>query len=231
MGTLLSGDEGGSASVNSHFQVANCKSMPYAPSLSLSLTNGLRARGHPAIHAVLRTTPGESNSKRVTVTLPQGEQLDNSHLGNICTRPQFAADSCPSSSLIGRAEVATPLLDQPLRGSVYLRASGDRLPDLAMDLEGQVDLELVGRVDGVKGRLRTSFEAVPDAPVTSVTIDLLGGSKGLLINSESLCEKPKRATVRMTGQNGTVVKSSPKLKTNCGSGAGRKNRNSARGRG
>ena len=228
MNTLLSGDEGGLATVDSHFQVANCTSMPYSPSLSLTLSGGLRKRGHPAIHAVLKTGSGESNSRRVSVTMPKGEQIDNAHFGTVCTRPAFAADSCPAGSLIGHAEVVTPLLDEPLRGPVYLRSSAHALPDLAMDLEGQVDLELVGRVDGVKGRLRTTFESVPDAPVTSVTFDLLGGVKGLLINSESLCGRAKRATVQMTGQNGDVVTTSPRLKANCG--AARHKRHSARGR-
>ena len=83
--------------------------------------------------------------------------------------------------------MTTPLLDEPLEGSVYLRASSHKLPDLVMDLEGQIDIELAGRVDAVDGRLRTTFESVPDAPVTSLKFDLLGGAKGLLVNSEGLC--------------------------------------------
>jgi hypothetical protein len=228
--TRLAGDEGALAALAGHFQVANCSSMEYSPSLSLTLTGGLRKKGHPAIHAVLKASPGESNSRRISVTLPKGEQLDNAHIGTVCTRPQFAADSCPTGSLVGRAAVVTPLLDQPLRGQIYLRSSSHKLPDLAMDLEGQVDLEILGRVSGVKGRLRTVFEAVPDAPITSVTIDLLGGSKGLLINSKSLCGKAKRASVEMTGQNGTAFKSRPKLKTSC-EAAGRRKRDAQRGGG
>jgi hypothetical protein len=226
--TRLTGNEGTIAEVAGHFQVANCSSMAYSPSLSLTLTGGLRAKGHPAIHAVLKEAPGESNSSRVSVTLPQGEQLDNDHIGKVCTRPQFATDSCPPTSLIGRATVQTPLLDTPLRGQVYLRSSSHKLPDLVMDLEGQVDLELTGRVVGVRGRLRTVFEQVPDAPIDTVTLDLLGGSKGLLINSQSLCGPAKRAAVEMTGQNGSVVTAKPKLKTSC-TDAGRRKRGARRG--
>jgi hypothetical protein len=142
----------------------------------------------------------------------------------VCRREEFATDSCPADSLVGRAEAVTPLLDQPLRGPVYLRASSHKLPDLAMDLEGQVDVELVGRVDSVNSRLRTTFESVPDAPVGTVTFDLLGGRKGLLINSESLCGSGKRASVRMTGQNRDVVKTKPRLRAACGSQSSRKAR-------
>jgi len=74
-----------------------------------------------------------------------------------------------------------------------------------------------GGADTVKGgALRTTFETVPDAPVTSFKLDLLGGAKGLLQNSKSLCGKPKRADVSMTGQNGEVVNSKPQLQVNCG---------------
>ena len=89
-----------------------------------------------------------------------------------------------------------------------------------MDLRGQFDIELVGRIDTAKvGALRTTFETVPDAPVSSFALDLAGGSKGLLVNSESLCGAAKKAAVKMIGQNGAVVNSNAKLQTTCGSKA------------
>jgi hypothetical protein len=93
-----------------------------------------------------------------------------------------------------------------------------------MDLEGQIDIDISGRVDSVDGRLRTTFETLPDAPISSASIDLLGGDRGLLINSESLCAKTKRATVKMTGQNGVVVTRRPKLRTTCAARAKRPGR-------
>jgi hypothetical protein len=231
VGTDLFGDEGALAVLESPFQVANCTPLSYSPSLSLTLSGGLKARGHPQVHAVLRANPGDANSRRVSVTLPKGEQLDNAHIGTVCRRPEFVAKDCPAGSLIGHAEVVTPLLDNPIGGAVYLRASSHELPDIAMDLQGQVDLELVGHVDTVNGRLRTTFESVPDAPVTSVAFDLLGRAKGLLVNSESLCGKIKRATVGMVGQNGAVVNSRPVLKSACSAKAKRKRRGSKGRRG
>lgn len=212
----ISGSEGASADASTPFQVANCAVLPYAPHLTLSLTGGVKRRGHPAIHAVLTGSAGEANIHDVSVTLPKGELLDNSHLKTICTRGAFAENACPSGSLIGRAEVNSPLLDQPLKGGVYLRASSRRLPDLVVDLQGQIDIELAGRVDSVNGRLRVTFESVPDAPVSRFTMDLLGGSKGLLVNSEGLCGSDKQATARMTGQNGTHDNGNVPLNPACG---------------
>ena len=209
------GDQGTEASASSHFQVANCAGLPFSPKLSMKLTGGVKRRGHPAIHAVLSASPGEANLHRVSVTLPQGELLDNAHIGAVCTRPDFANNACPPSSLIGQAEVNTPLLDQPLKGSVYLRSSKHELPDLALDLSGQVDIEAVGHVDSANGRLRVRFESIPDVPVSRIVLDLAGGSKGLLANSETLCQKPKQATVKMVGQNGAHLDRKATLQVSC----------------
>jgi hypothetical protein len=183
----------------------------------MRLSGGMKRRGHPAIHAVLTASPGEANSRRISVTLPRGQLLDNAHIGTVCTRTDFAANTCPEASRIGKAEVTTPLLDQPLSGNVYLRSSSNELPDIALDLEGQFAVEATGRVDSVNRRLRVTFETVPDLPLSRVALDLLGGSKGLLQNSESLCRSRRRAMVRMTGQNGAVIDRKPELKVACAS--------------
>jgi hypothetical protein len=227
------GNEGAIADLTAPFQVANCAGLDFGPKLSLRLTGGVKRRGHPAIHATLTARPGESNIARVSTALPKGELLDNDHLGSPCTRPQFDAGNCPAGSRLGTAEAVTPLLDQPLSGAVYLRTSpGHKLPDIVADLEGQIDIELVGKVDTVRGgSLRTTFEGVPDAPLTSFRLDLEGGAKGLLENSKSLCGKPKRAEVKMTGHNGAVVKSRPKLQVACGKERHKRAAKQKRGRG
>jgi hypothetical protein len=218
----ISGDQGGLARRSAPFQVGNCTDLAYDPKLDLHLSGGVNRRGHPAIRAVLTQKPGEANSQAVGVTLPPGELLDNSHIGTSCTRPAFAAHNCPKGSVLGTTEAFSPLLDQPLKGTVYLRASNHRLPDLAIDLEGQFQIELVGRVDSVHGRLRVRFESLPDAPVSKVVFDMAGGAKGLLQNSKSLCGKPKSAKARMTGQNGLVVNRRIPLDVSCGSRGKRK---------
>jgi hypothetical protein len=228
VGAKLLGTEGGVADLASHFQVANCSSLKYGPKLSVTLDGGLKARGHPGIHAVLKAATGEANSRRIAATLPKGMQIDNTHLRTICTRVQFAADACPTGSRIGKAEVRTPLLEDPLAGSVYLRASTHRLPDLVMDLRGQIPIEISARIDAVNGRLRATFESLPDAPIAQVKLDLLGRAKGLIINSEGLCGKQKRLTADLTGQNGDVLELRPKLKMACGSKASKKRKGGGR---
>jgi hypothetical protein len=224
----ISGSEGASSNVVTPFQVANCAVLPYSPKLRLSLTGGVKRRGHPAIHAVLTGSPGEANTRASQVTLPKGELLDNSHLKTICTRVAFAEGACPSGALIGQAEASSPLLSQPLTGGVYLRASTRRLPDLVVDLRGQIHIELAGRVDSVNGRLRVTFQSVPDVPVSQFSMDLLGGKRGLLVNSEGLCGSGKKATALLTGQNGTEDTAGVPLHPACGTARSKRHGTSSR---
>jgi len=75
-----------------------------------------------------------------------------------------------------------------------------------------IEVELVGRIDSVKGGIRTIFVVVPDAPVSKVVVELFGGKKGLLDNSRNICRHRNRATVKLTGHNGKVYNTKPELK-------------------
>jgi hypothetical protein len=78
---------------------------------------------------------------------------------------------------------------------------------------------MVGHVDSVNhGQIRTTFESVPDAPVTSFDMVLLGKSKGLFVNSTDLCKGTHRAIVAFKGQNGKVDDLRPKLEVKCPKG-------------
>jgi hypothetical protein len=214
---LAIGDQGSSVALANHFQVANCGALDFAPKLSLQLQGSTKRRGHPALRSVFRGTNGGANLAGAVVAMPKAELLDNAHIGAVCTRVQFAADSCPKASVYGNAMAETPILAEPLRGPVYLRSSSNKLPDLVVSLRGQVDLELVGVIDTTKaGGLRTTFKTAPDAPVTKFVISLLGGRKGLLINSEDLCRSSKKARVNLRGQNGMQIKRRVPLQTSCG---------------
>lgn len=235
IGVAILGDQGTESDQAVRYQVANCAILPYEPSLDIDLTGGLKRRGHPAIHATLTSNPGEANTRAVSVALPKGEQLDNSHLGTVCTRVDFAKDACPAGSLLGNVEVRSPLLDEPLTGFAYLRSSQEGLPDLALKLKGQIEVEAAAKIDSVNEGLRATFDTVPDVPFSTIRLNLAGGKKGLLQNSESLCGANKKATVKMTGQNGARFDTKTKLGVDCSSSGrhkrhGRHNRHVSRAR-
>jgi hypothetical protein len=195
--------------VTSPFQAADCASLGFSPELALSLKGGTKRGDTPAFKAVLTARKGDANIGAAQVTLPHSEFLEQAHIGTVCTRPQFKAgdtpgEKCPAASVYGYAKAITPLLDEPLQGPVYLRSSSHQLPDLVAALNsGKIDIALAGRIDSVQnGRIRNTFEAVPDAPVTKFTLEMKGGKKGLLVNSTNLCKRTNRAIADFTGQNG-----------------------------
>jgi hypothetical protein len=117
--------------------------------------------------------------------------------------------------------VWTPLLDKPLEGDVYLVGGyGYKLPALVAELNGQIRVLLVGKVDTGKNRgIRSTFEAVPDAPVEKFVLEMKGGKKyGLLVNSENLCKKPQRLAAEFTAQNGLVDQLHPLVANSCKKG-------------
>jgi hypothetical protein len=205
-------------SLSARYQAASCASLKFKPKLSLKLKGGTKRGAHPAITAKLTYPPGSgyANTRSAVVTLPHSEFLEQSHIRTVCTRVQFAADRCPPGSIYGKARATTPLLDEPLEGPVYLRSSSHKLPDMVIALHGLVDFDLVGRIDSVKARIRTSFEAAPDGPVSSFTVELSAGKKSLLVNSRNLCAHPAKALSVFTAQNGRIYESKPVLGVRCG---------------
>ncbi len=224
--------------VTSPFQAASCASLGFAPKLELSLKGATKRGGTPALKAVLTARKGDANIGKAQVTLPHSEFLEQSHIKTICTRVQFKAgiapgEKCPAASIYGYAKAVTPLLDEPLQGPVFLRSSSHNLPDLVAALNsGKINIALAGRIDSVKGgRIRNTFESVPDAPVTRFTLEMQGGKKGLLVNSVNLCKSTNRAISHFTGQNGKVYDTNPIVKPPCKVKGKKKSKRAARAAG
>lgn len=218
-GDLFSTADDSLAGASSPFQVGSCASLGFKPELFFRLFGGTRRGAHPRLRAVLKARPGDANIARASVALPHSEFLDQGHIKTVCTRVQFAAEQCPAGSVYGHAVAETPLFGTPLEGPVYLRSSDHKLPDLVATLKGPasqpVEVDLVGRIDSVKGGIRNRFEVVPDAPVSTFTLQLQGGEKGLLINSTNLCRRVNRASVEFTAHSGRVAVLRPALKSSC----------------
>ena len=196
------------------YQAAGCRALGFKPKLGIKLKGGTGRGGHPALRAVVTPKPGDANFSRAVVRLPHSAFLDQAHIRTICTRVQFAAGAgngaeCPKGAVYGHARAWTPLLDEPLKGPVFLRSSNHNLPDLVVALHGLVDINLASRIDSVKGGIRSTFTGIPDAPVSRFILDMQGGKKGLIINSTNLCAGKHRATAKIRGQNGRIEKSKP----------------------
>jgi hypothetical protein len=204
--------------VSTPYQAADCAALPFKPRLSLKLRGGTRRGSHPALTATLKMNGiGEAGVKSAEVVLPKSEFIENAHFNTICTRVVFKqgahpGEQCPAGSVYGNAVIKTPLLSEPLVGPVFLRSSEHQLPDVVAAVHnGEIDITLDGHVDSVKGRLRTTFESTPDAPVTSAVIALRGAKKGLFVNSTNLCKTTHKVEANFTGQNGKPAELRPVL--------------------
>jgi hypothetical protein len=220
-----------SVGVSSPFQVSGCENLGFRPKLFLRAFGGMKRTKKPKLRAILVARPGDANIQRAVVTLPKSLILEQANIGTVCTRVQFAAKECPAGSVYGFAEATTPLLDGPLKGPVYLRSNPEHvLPDLVTALHGQVDVELTGVTDTTKqGRLRNTFEAVPDVPVSKFVLTVRGGKRGLLVNTRDLCRHKQFSRLELTGQNGAqLVKKKLRVRTAC---KGKKRHQRRRGHG
>jgi hypothetical protein len=212
---------GQAAALTDRFQVAECGRLGFKPKVKISLKGPTKHAGHPALKAVV-TYPKQgsyANIARAQVNLPHSEFIDQANLDKTCTKPVLLAGNCPASSVYGKVKAWTPLLENPLQGNVYLVGGfGYKLPALVAELNGQIRILLVGKVDsGPNHGIRNTFEAVPDAPVEKFVLEMKGGPKySLLENSENLCRKPQRAIVQFTAQNGVIAEYKPLIANQCG---------------
>ncbi len=203
------------------FQVDGCRGLAFKPKLSFTLNGGTERGDYPALRATLRARRGDANLGKVSAALPHSEFLAQEHIVTICTRPRFAAHNCPKGSIYGSATAWTPLLSKPLKGPVYLRSNpSHELPDLVMDLRGQIEIAVAGRIDSFHQGIRATFETVPDAPLSKFVLRMRGGKKGLLINSTNTCVRKHRAHVNLHAQNGRTVSLMPVLTVRCGKRGG-----------
>jgi len=206
-------------------QAAECANLGFRPRLSFHLHGGTHRGSHPKLRATLKmpkAAPTSPPPRSPCPILSSSTRATSRPSAPGCSSPPGA---CPKGSVYGHATARTPLIEEPLKGPVYLRSSAHLLPDLVIALKGPaslpVEVDVVGRIDSVNGGIRTTFETVPDAPVSEFTLNMPGGRKDLLENSTELCAKANRATAKFTAQNGRRVTLRPAMQSAC-KGRGRR---------
>lgn len=197
------------ASRASEFRANDCRRLRFKPRFFARVFGAkqrLRRAANPRFRAILRARKGDANLHRAAFILPRAIILDQSHIRTICTRPQLASGSCPGGAIYGYARATSPLLDDVLKGPVYLTSSDNPLPDLVADLHGQVNIRLRGTISAVRGRLKTVFYPTPDVAVRKFILRLRGGNRGLLVNSENLCQRKRFGYLNLRAQNSRKMK-------------------------
>ena len=220
------GDQGETADFSSYFQAVNCFSLPFAPRMTVAQLGGhkntVRA-GDPSLRFDLYAREGDSNLKSITVTLPKAFEIDQRHLGNLCSKSQLESEQCAGRQPIGYVKDETPLLENPLEGPAYaVSGFGSRknvLPHIVFILNGQVTVMPQGESHTLPdGRLQTLVPVIPDVPIGHFRLTLLGGSKGYISNTTNLCASHPKVAVSFAGQGGKVVNQQAKVGLACKSG-------------
>ena len=96
---------------------------------------------------------------------------------------------CSEEARVGSATVTTPVLPGPLTGPAYLVShGGEAYPDLDVILSGDggVEVVLVGHTHIARtGILSSSFESLPDVPISSFALSLPIGPHSVLTDNRN----------------------------------------------
>jgi hypothetical protein len=224
---------GQTATLSTPLQASGCAKLPFAPKLAMKLTGASQAKvgGHPGIEALVTQRPGEAGIKSVTVTLPLSLALDpdNAQSDSLCEYTDGLKDQCPQKSVIGTVTAVSPLLKAPLNGKVYFvkgvrtdPKSGRQiktLPTLLIELRGEVDANIRATNSVPDNRhLTTTFPTIPDAPISSFSLKLNGGKKGILVitdGNDDVCYTPQKPFLAAVGHNGKRLDTATTLAIEC----------------
>jgi hypothetical protein len=222
----LSSKESAGATVSSPFQVTNCAGLGFKPRFTVS-TSGRTSRVNGAsldAKVIYPLGPKLANIARVKVELPKRLPSRLTTLQKACPAATFAANpgDCPAASVVGIARANTPILPVTLTGPVYFVShGGEAFPNLIVVLQGYgVRVDLVGSTFISKAGITSStFEQVPDVPISSFELYLPEGPHSALAANGNLCTGALTMPTQFTAQNGAEIHQNTKINvTKCTQG-------------
>jgi hypothetical protein len=199
-------------SLSTPFQVAECSKLPFSPSLSAySGAKTSRVNG-ASLEVKITQGKGQANLREIQLQLPKRLPSRVTTLRKACLAATFEAGpapgGCTDSSKVGSATVTTPVLPGTLTGPAYLVShGGEAFPDLDVILRGDgVQVVLVGHTHiSTTGITTSTFETLPDVPLSSAVVDLPVGPQSVLSANGSLCNSPLKAPTTIVAQSGAKL--------------------------
>ncbi|MFZ1925423.1 MAG: hypothetical protein WAU42_04685 [Solirubrobacteraceae bacterium] len=208
--------------LTSPFQAADCASLAFKPSLKAT-TTGKNSRKNGAGLTVKLTYPKapqgtQANIAKVKVDLPKQLPSRLTTLQKACIDQTFQTDpaACPAASIVGHAKAITPILPVPLEGPAYFVSHGGaKFPELIVVLQGYgITIDLHGETFiSKKGITSSTFNTVPDQPVTSFELTLPQGPDSALAANGNLCTTKLSMPTAYISQNNTQIHTTTPIQT------------------
>jgi hypothetical protein len=207
-------------SVNTPFATEECNKLAFKPSLT-ALTGAKTSRANGAsLEVKISQGSGQANIEKVIASLPKQLPARQATFKLACVAATFEANpaACPAGSRIGSATATTPVLPGTLAGTVYFVShGGEAFPDIDVVLQGAgVTTILTGHTNVANNIITTTFDSLPDVPVSSFTMKLPTGSNSVLAANGNLCASNLVMPTTIVAQNGVTVAQKTKISvTNC----------------
>ncbi len=153
----------------------------------------------------------------MTATLPTQLPVRLSTLSKACPAATFEAGpapgGCKSEAKVGTVKANTPVLPGTLTGTAWLVSHGNEAyPNLDMILSGDgVTVILVGHTKVVNSQITTSFDMLPDVPVSNISLYLPSGSNSVLGANGNLCRSKLTMPTTLIGQNNATILEEPTI--------------------
>lgn len=226
---VLTSGQGAVEDVSSPYQVTNCGVLGFHPHFVVTASgNNTRANGASLDAKIVYPSGPQANIAKVKVDLPKQLPSRLTTLQKACPDKVFeeSPSHCPPASVIGVARANTPILPVPLVGPVYFVSHGDEaFPNLIMVLQGYgVRFDMIGNTYITKDGVTTStFNAVPDVPITSFELFLPQGPDSALAANGQLCKTKLVMPTVFVAQNGLELhQNTPIGVTGCKAAASRR---------
>jgi hypothetical protein len=213
---VLTGSQRTSSPSSYPFKMNNCSRLAFKPKFEAS-TDAKTSKANGASLRVRVTSGGlgVANIAKTKVVLPIALPSRLTTIQKACIDKTFEAnpESCPEGSNIGVATIHTPVFSNPLTGPAYLVSHGNAaFPDVEFVLKGEgVTIILDGKTDIKKGVTTSTFETLPDAPLTEFETVLPTGPHSALTATGNLCRQPLIMPTTITSQSGLVITQNTKI--------------------
>jgi hypothetical protein len=210
--------------------VTGCDKLQFNPTLSFAPEAEHSQADEPSgYEAALRVPQNEDPNglatpplRNAVVTLPAGVSISPSAADGLMGCQETGSEGielesvapghCPTKSKVGEAEVVTPLLTEPLKGSVYVAQPscggpgqpecteeaaetgglfalyldvGSEASGVHIKLKGRVEVGGSGKRNGLQpGQIRTTFANAPQQPFSELKLKFNGGARAPLANPQ-----------------------------------------------